>query len=317
MRDSGGELGVFRGVDHVGIGVSDMDRSLDFYSNHLGFTEVLFDYSGPLPGMKKVTGKPATKARIVMLKNPNIGPVGQGNIKLVQLLLPEQAEPIPEGTIWGEVGVSEVCINAPGVSDNYRNLVLKGAKALMPPVSEPYPPFNTQVDLAYIADPDGGKVELIDWVDICAGIGDKPRLEGVNHVAFGVSNLERTKEFYQKLGFTELVIECEGYNETMAIWFPKPVKMKVVLLANYRGAWIEPVEHIPPSKDLRGSWGHLGPMEFAIGVTNLGKACQELEKEGVKLLGPPQTIKVTTGEWKYAYIVEPDGLYVSLVEPRY
>jgi hypothetical protein len=26
---------------------------------------------------------------------------------------------------------------------------------------------------------------------------------------------------------------------------------------------------------------------------------------------------VGTGEWKYAYFEDPDGLYVSVVEPRY
>ena len=30
-----------------------------------------------------------------------------------------------------------------------------------------------------------------------------------------------------------------------------------------------------------------------------------------------QTVDVGTGEWSYAYLVDPDGLYVSLVEPRY
>jgi catechol 2,3-dioxygenase-like lactoylglutathione lyase family enzyme len=308
---------MFKGIDHVGIGVSDMEESLEFYRNHLGFKEILFDYSGPLLGLEKITGKPEAKARIVMLQNPKLGPVGLGRIKLVQLLPPDKPEPIPEGIYWGEVGVSEVCITTPGIAENYSNMVLKGAKALMPPLFGPYPPFDTQVGIAYIADPDGGKVELIEWPDMCAGIGEKPRLEGVNHVAFGVSNLNRTKEFYQKLGFTELVLDYDGYNEAMAIWFPKPVKMKMVILANYSGAWIEPVEHVPPSKDLRGSWGHLGPMEFAVGVSNLEKACEALQQEGMKFLSPPQTIEVSSGEWKYAYLVEPDNLYVALVEPRY
>jgi hypothetical protein len=29
------------------------------------------------------------------------------------------------------------------------------------------------------------------------------------------------------------------------------------------------------------------------------------------------TVDVGTGEWRYAYMTDPDGLYVALVEPRY
>jgi hypothetical protein len=37
----------------------------------------------------------------------------------------------------------------------------------------------------------------------------------------------------------------------------------------------------------------------------------------VELLGEPQSVDVGTGEWRYAYLADPDGLYVSLVEPRF
>ena len=58
-------------------------------------------------------------------------------------------------------------------------------------------------------------------------------------------------------------------------------------------------------------------MEFAVGVSNLERACDQLARAGVTLLGEPQSVDVGTGEWRYAYLVDPDGLYVSLVEPRY
>jgi len=308
---------MFEGVNHVGIGVSDMDRSLKFYGELLGFTEIMFDYTGPLPGMERITGKPETKARVVMLKSKRMGPVGLGRIKLVHLLPPDKPGPIPDGTYWGEIGVSEVCINAPGVTENFTKMVLNGGKALMPPSFVPYPPYDTTAGYAYLADPDGGKVELIEWSDMCPGLGERPRVEGINHVAFGVSNMENSLKFYREIGFTELLVDYTGYNEAMTIWFPKPQKMRIVLLANYYGASIEPVEHFPPSLDLRGSWGHLGPMEFAVGVSNIEKAYEELQRKGINFLSPPQTVEVSSGQWKYAYIVEPDNLYASLIEARY
>jgi catechol 2,3-dioxygenase-like lactoylglutathione lyase family enzyme len=198
----------------------------------------------------------------------------------------------------------------------YEMVVEKGCTALLPPSTGPLPPFDTKVTFSYIADPHGGKIELIEWHDMCRGLRTKPAIEGVNHVAFGVSNMERSLKFYRKLGFTELGFEFDGYFDAMAIWFPKLVKMRIALTANYYGAAVELVEQTPPSKDLRGSWGHVGPMEFAVGVSNLEKAYEELQKDGIGFLCPPQTIKLSSGEWKYAYLVDPDNLYVSLIEAR-
>jgi len=308
---------VFKGVNHVGIGVSDMDKSLKFYGDLLGFTEVMFDYTGPLPGMERVTGKPEIKARVVMLENQNTAPVGLGMIKLVQLLPPDKPGPIPDGTYWGEIGVAEIAVSTRGVPEKFSELVLKGAKALMPPSSGCFPPYDTSGSFAYVADPDGGKVELMDWSEMCPGLGTEPKTAGLNHVAFGVSDMDKSLKLYRELGFTELIFDYNGYIDGMAIWFPEPVRMRLIMMANYYGATIEPCQHFPPSKDLRGSWGHLGPMEFAVGISNLDKAYEELQRKGIKFLSPPQTVEVSSGQWKYAYVVEPDNLYVSLIEPRY
>ena len=58
-------------------------------------------------------------------------------------------------------------------------------------------------------------------------------------------------------------------------------------------------------------------MEFAVGVANLERACEQLRSEGVELLGEPVTVNVGTGTWSSVYLVDPDGLYVSMVEARY
>ena len=91
--------------------------------------------------------------------------------------------------------------------------------------------------------------------------------------------MENSLKFYRELDFTESIFDFSGYANSLAIWFPEPQKMRVFMLANYYGAWIEPVEHSPPSKDLRDMREHLGPMDFAIGVTNLEKTYEELQKK--------------------------------------
>lgn len=92
----------------------------------------------------------------------------------------------------------------------------------------------------------------------------------------------------------------------------------MTLLTNPYGAGIEPVVHDPPSPDMRGDWGHLGPFEFAIGVRNIGQAAGALAELGVEFLCEPQTIALDGGgSWSYAYFVDPDSLYVAITETRY
>ena len=76
----------FRGVDHAGIGVGNMDEALLFWRDKLGFTELYFDYTGPVPGLEEICKKKDVKARIVMLGNRHTTRLGPGKVKLVQRL---------------------------------------------------------------------------------------------------------------------------------------------------------------------------------------------------------------------------------------
>lgn len=313
---------MFQGVNHVGIGVSNMEKSLKFYGDLLGFKQVVFDYTGHIPSLESITGKSDTQARVVMLKNQRTGCVGQGLVKLVQLLPPDKPEKctVAETTLWGDVGIAEACFNVrPSAKVIFDELLEKGLKATLTPATGTFPPYNTVATYAYMRDPDNGLLEFIDWKE-WRGYETEPRVEGLNHVGFGVSDMDTTVEFYRKLGFIELIFDYTGALSNMATMFPpEPPKMKVQMLGNYHGAWIEPIQLLPPYKPspFKKAWGHLGAMEFAIGVTNLEKAYEELQLKGIKFLCPPQTIEVPSGHWKYAYLDEPDNLYVSLIEPRY
>ncbi|HEX6022048.1 MAG TPA: VOC family protein [Solirubrobacter sp.] len=295
------------GVDHIGVGVSDMDRSTRFWAE-LGFTDVAFDYSGPLQGLPGHD----VDARVVMLRPARPTVLGPAAVKLVQTSAPP---PMPEGMAWGEPGVCEVCIHVKDQARLYERLVANGHTGLMEPNESPLDPYGTMCSLSYVADPDGTKIELIEWLDLEQGWPEESGPQGVNHVAFGVASLERTREFYRALGFTGMLFNSDGYFEPMDPWFaPRPApRQKMTLLTNPFGGGLEPVEHDPPSPDKRGEWGHLGPFDFGVGVRNLDVAAGK-----VKLVAEPQTIELGGGAtWRYAYFEEPDGTYVCLTEARY
>lgn len=317
MVDQG--FGTLLGMDHIGIGVSDMDASLRFY-RELGFVDVAFDHLGPLPGLAALTGTSSTRARVVYLRSAHPTVLGRSGIKLVQLL-DREPPPVPAGFAYGELGICEVCVHVKDYEEFHAGLVRSGHKVLMEPNDQVLEPYGTRCGLSYIEDPDGAKIEFIEWRSLEDGWPHSPGPQGVNHVAFGVSNADATEAFYRRLGFSTKLFDMAGINEPMNQWFldvgRQPPVQRMMLLMSPHGGALEPVEQDPTGPDLRGEWGHLGTFEFSLGARNLDLAVGYLEEIGVPLVDKPVRIELPGGRsWAYAYFQDPDGLYVSVTEVR-
>lgn len=316
-------MSTFLGVDHVGIGVSDIDAAVEFYGRHVGFDRVLFDYTGDLPGLEAVASR-IPRARVAMMENSGMTPIGPGRVKLVQVLDGDGPPPLPDGQAWGEVGVCEICLHVRDVQTVHNALVAAGCASLMEPISADVPPAGVTLDIAYVADPWGTKLELIEWTGLWHSLPGPARAEGVNHVAFGVTDMARTRAFYERLGFNALLFESFEFFDPMAPWYRAPwydadslPTQHMSMPMSAQGAAIEPCVLDPPGHDCRGEWGHLGPMDFGIRVANIDAAVAELHSSNVVVHSEQQSLDVGSGEWRYVYFAEPDGNYVALVEPRY
>ena len=298
-----------------------MEKAFEFWIEKLGFTEVFFDYTGSVPGLEEITKKNDVRARIVMLGNRNTTRLGPGKVKLVQRLDGAGAPPLPLGIGYGEVGLAEVCLHTQKTHEIFRHLVddLK-CEPLMTPVTAAVPPHDISLEIGYIADPWRGKVELIDWTGLWTARPGEPRIEGVNHVAFGVHDMKITTDFYKQFGFVDQIFESKEFFEPMAPWYQSgralPGHHMTLFLAG-QGAGIEPVRLTPLWEDCRGEWGHVGPMDFGIGVPSIKKGVEFLKKIGVEMHSDIQTLDVGESEFKYIYFKDPDDQYVSLVETSY
>lgn len=319
MNTTDYRFGTVLGLDHIGIGVSDIEASLRFYAE-LGFGDVVFDYTGPLGGLASLTGHDETVARVVYLRSTNPTVLGRSGIKLVQITSREQP-PLPDGFAYGEPGICEVCIHVKGYEDFHRSLMESGHKALMDPNDQILDPYKTHCGLSYVEDPDGAKIEFIEWRSLEDGWPHPEGPQGVNHVAFGVRDADRTESFYRSLGFTAKLFDMAGINEPMNPWFHavdrEPPSQRMMLLMSPHGGALEPVDQDPAGPDMRGEWGHLGTFEFALGARNLDHAIRHLDSLGVSLRGEPVEIELPEGgTWRYAYFQDPDDLYVSVTEVR-
>jgi len=312
----------FMGVDHVGVGVGDVDEAIDFYGRHVGFDHVLFDYTGAIPGLEAIGGGTPV-ARVAMVASSHATPIGPGRLKLVQVLDGDGPPAPPAGQAWGEVGVCEICLHVRGVEAVHERLVAAGCSSLMEPIGADVPPTGVTLDIAYVADPWSTKLELIEWTGLWRSLPGPARAEGVNHVAFGVTDMARTRAFYERLGFDQLLFESVEFFDPMAPWYQAPwydpgklPAQHMTMPMSAQGAAIEPCVLDPPGHDCRGDWGHLGPMDFGIRVGNLEEASASLAAYGVESYGA-HSLDVGSGEWRYLYFGEPDGNYVQLVEARY
>jgi catechol 2,3-dioxygenase-like lactoylglutathione lyase family enzyme len=309
---------MFKGINHVGIGVTDMERSLKFYGEELGFKKRVFDYTGVVPGIESLIDESGVKVRMVLLQNENIDPIGHGMIKLVQILPPHKPSSIASDSLmWGELYVAEACLRACNVDEVFGNLVEKGYKPILTPAQGGLPPYYAQSKYVYIADPDGGAIELLEG-GICKDLDGKTKVKGLNHVGFGVVDIEESIEYYNGLGFNDFTFDYKGLLTSMATMFPEPIKMRIVMRTNFQGAWVELIQYIEPHKPRGpvGKWGMIGPMEYAVGVSNIEKAYKELQKKNYEFICLPQILEVDSGEFRYAYLKEPNGHYLSIVEVR-
>jgi catechol 2,3-dioxygenase-like lactoylglutathione lyase family enzyme len=141
-----------RHIEHVGVIVSDMDRSIDFYCNVLGFdlSQRVDLCTGET--VEKGVGVPGAALQLAHLK------LGD-NTTLIELLCytHPKSKPIPADAKPNDIGVGHVAFNVDEPESYYERLKSKGVKFISPGVME----SSTGEKFCYFYDPDGAVLEFI------------------------------------------------------------------------------------------------------------------------------------------------------------
>ena len=142
------------GLDHAGLTVADLDRSLAFYEGLLGLPVAAVSLLESAE-IEAVVGHPGARLRIADLALPSGG--------VLELIVYEVPDEPPVRTRHTQAGTAHIALQVVNLAEVHARLLAAGADLIS---TEPVPvsgegEFAGSVVL-YVRDPDGNVIELIE-----------------------------------------------------------------------------------------------------------------------------------------------------------
>lgn len=156
------------GIGGAMVGVSDMERSIAFFRDILGYDTVVYDKTGSFDDWSILPDSAGRFRRVLLtVSHPRTGAVsgllGPDCIELVQAL-ERTPRKLFEGRYWGDPGFIQICYDVSGMKAFGRFLEENGH-----PFTVDSCPGDTTFDMGdasghftYIEDPDGTLIELVE-----------------------------------------------------------------------------------------------------------------------------------------------------------
>ena len=149
-------------------------------------------------------------------------------------------------------------------------------------------------------------------------------LTGLVHVNINVSSFERSRAFYETLGFRLIwMVPSTNSTEVAAAVGMPPYRVKGGLMT-LEGAehpividlleWEHPRDEAPPYEHLY----HRGLARIALATADMDADLKTLTAMGVELVGPPARVVVdgVAAGGRFVCFKDPDGTILELVETR-
>ncbi len=137
---------------HMGLQVADLERSVAFYRDILGF-EVVFAWNPQADYIRELVGYPEADIHAAILRLP-------GTDVMLELLDYRNVERTPVDTGTANPGTGHIAFFVDDLDGFYAELSAKGVRSVSPPVTPTIGP-NEGGRAVYLIDPDGIRVELI------------------------------------------------------------------------------------------------------------------------------------------------------------
>jgi len=269
----------------IGLTVSDVDRSQDFYTKALGF-ESVSDVMLEGENYSDLTGVTGAKIRIVTLQ------LGDELITLMQYLN-VNGKPIPEDSQSNDLWFQHLAIAVTDFDRAHEHLI---AFAIEPISTQPQTipssnPTAAGIRAFKFKDPDGHSLELI-WFPPDKGQAKWHRQTnqlflGIDHSAIAVADTEQSLHFYCDLLGMQVKEGSLNQGETQArLDGLAEAKVRVTPLRTIQSdVGIELLDYLIPESDrpIPNDWKScdLAHVQVELVVNNIEQAVQELQRNGV------------------------------------
>jgi catechol 2,3-dioxygenase-like lactoylglutathione lyase family enzyme len=321
-RDTAAPAAIVTRVDAVGMTVSDMDRSVDFFSKVLSFEKVS-DVEVAGEDYEHLEGLFGLRMRIVRMK------LGEEFITLTEYLAPK-GRPIPVDSRSNDRWFQHIAIITSNMDKAYawlrQNKVEHASSG-----PQRLPDWNKNasgIKAFYFHDPDGHNLEILEFP---AGKGDakwhRPSDKlflGIDHTAIVVSDTEASLKFYRDVLGMRIAGESENYGteqEHLNNVFGARLRI-TSMRALDGGPGIEFLEYLAPRNgrafpvDERAS--DVVHWQTTLTVNNAEAAALSLRASRSMFVSPGlvQLGRDDLGFTKALLVRDPDGHVMELVESK-
>jgi catechol 2,3-dioxygenase-like lactoylglutathione lyase family enzyme len=306
------------GVDAVGMTVSDMDRSVDFFSNVLTF-EKLSDTEVTGADYEHLEGVFGLRIRVVRMR------LGEESIELTQYLAP-RGRPIPPDSRSNDRWFQHVAIIVSDMDRAYQRLRehkvehASSGPQLLPKTI----PNAAGIRAFYFKDPDGHPLEILQFPPDKGAAKWHARTDrlflGIDHTAIVVADTERSLRFYRDtLGFTVAGESENSGTEQEHLNNVFGARLRITALRAPSGPGIELLEYLAPRdgrpvpSDLRAN--DLAHWQTRLVTADASKVSEALRDRPLISPGPVEISGRELGFRRGVSVADPDGHVMQLAEP--
>lgn len=301
------------GMNHVGFGVRNLEVAGKFYQEVLGFTNMFDQWDYSVNTMADTFRNSPHDFAGYMFRQEIGGLVLEPILKKYPT-----PRPIRKKIRYGDLGVNKVTIAVADMEKFYATYEDK-ISFLGNPQSTVLPGLG-DYRFVYGQDPDGNLLEFASWkgVDAQGGL-----FGGATAVGISVSDLERSKQFYQQhCDFDVVVSEHEQFSGMVGgLTANNDTKVKSCLLdcsKRRHGGMLELYEVSNPrgsSMPFGTQWGDFGYMEVCLNcMCNAIDLQKYYIENGLDVIQRPTKFSESpsgTYEYWFLYVLDPDGVFIE------
>ncbi len=313
-RRRAGELG----VSSIGMTVENVDRSVAFYRNVLGFKQVCED---ELAGseFERLSGVPGARARVARMR------LGEELLELMEYASP-RGRSLPPDSRSNDHWFQHVAIIVRDMDEAYARLCRFGVKhaSVAPQRLPDWNPAAGGIRASYFRDQDGHFLEILQfppgkghpkWRTLTGDL-----FLGIDHTAIVVNSTRASVHFYRDLLSMEITGTSVNHGPEQERLNNVPgARLRITTLRAATGPGVELLEYVSP-RNGRPRPADAQPNDVlhwhtTVAVTDLDRALETLRASGAPILSVDVASHRANGAHGAAVMVaDPDGHVIELTQ---